>query len=171
MKEKKVKNSLVPDPESFTDGGYESSKTVTANDNIRFFYDEEFGPRMETTVLSIYESKKYNHPVPKLKQMCRDRDLPVSGKKKQLIDRLYEHTEKIKQDRLEAILRKEAEEKQAVDKHKDNALLKIKNNIERAKKVRLTQLKELVAKQEEFDATESELREMKATLKTMQQYL
>ena len=168
MKEKK---SLIPDPESFEDDGWESSKTVTANDNIRFFYDEEFGPRMESSILTIYESKKYNHPVPKLKQMCRDRNLPVGGKKKELIDRLYEHTEKIKQDQLEAKLREEAEEKQVVDKHKDNALLKIKNNIERTKKVRLAQLKELVAKQEEFDATEAELREMKATLKTMQQYL
>ena len=67
--------------------------------------------------------------------------------------------------------REEAKEKQVVDKHKDNALLKITNNIKRAKKVRLVQLKELVAKQEEFDATETELREMKATLKAMQQYL
>tara|TARA_R100000742_G_C4248618_1_gene67204 strand:+ start:344 stop:868 length:525 start_codon:yes stop_codon:yes gene_type:complete len=160
---------MLPKPESFE--GFESSNSVTANDNIRFFYDEEFGPRMESTVLDIYKSKRYNIPVPDLKKMCRDRGLPVGGKKKELIDRLHEHTEKVKQDKLEAKLREEAEERQVVDRHKGDALLKIKNNIERTKKLRLIQLKELVAKQEQFDATETELREMKATLKTLEKVL
>tara|TARA_A100001201_G_scaffold137893_1_gene128243 strand:- start:923 stop:1435 length:513 start_codon:yes stop_codon:yes gene_type:complete len=168
------KKSLIPDPSTFLEKpeGWGDDLSVDANQNIKYFYDEEFGtdiPVSET--FSIYKSKRYDRPVPVLKQMCRDRKLPVGGRKKELIDRLHKHTEEVKKERLESKLKEQVEERKVVDKHKDTALLKIENNIKRAKALREKQLKKLVALQEEFDATEAELREMKATLKTMKKYL
>tara|TARA_R110002020_G_scaffold368596_1_gene580414 strand:- start:154 stop:663 length:510 start_codon:yes stop_codon:yes gene_type:complete len=165
------KRSLIPELPDEYDDGFGDSKTVTANDNIKIFYDEEFGPRFETEILTIYESKRYKKTLPELKDMCKRRKLPVGGNKKELVDRLHEHTEKIKQDKLENKLKEEAQEKKVVDRHKDTALLKIKNNIKRTKATRAVQLAELVKQQEKFDETEKQLREMKATLKTLEQYL
>ena len=58
-----------------------------------------------------------------------------------------------------------------MNKHKDNALLKIKNNIKRLTRVRLKLLDELVEAQQKFDATEAELNEMKSTLKSLEKVL
>lgn len=168
------KKSLIPDPSTFLEKpeGWGDDLSVDANQNIKYFYDEEFGTDIPVSEpFSIYKSKRYDRPVPVLKQMCRDRKLPVGGKKKELIDRLHKHTEEVKKERLESKLKEQVEERKVVDKHKDTALLKIENNIKRAKALREKQLKKLVALQEEFDATEAELREMKATLKTMKKYL
>ena len=177
-----MKRSLIPDPirglldiqvageekpKSDEVGGYAIDEP-----KIKTFYDPDFSTEAPANeILTIYNSKRYDKKVPELKQMCRDRNLAVGGKKKELIDRLHEHTQKIKKEKLEEELKVQQEERVGVNKHQDNALLKIKNNIKRLTRVRLKLLDELVEAQQKFDATEAELNEMKSTLKSLEKVL
>ena len=179
MKERKMKRSLIPDPvrgllDIQVAGTKEPEPEGYAIDEVevKTFYDPNFITEEPVNeILTIYNSKRYNKKLPELKQMCRDRNLPVGGKKKELIDRLHEHTQKIKNEKLEKELKIQHEEREVVNKHKNTALLKIKNNIKRLSRIRLKQLDDLVKAQQKFDATEAELNEMKATLKSLEKVL
>jgi len=185
MKEKKMKRTLIPDPvrglldiqvagskiEELETQGYAIDETNTAS--IKTFYDPNFKTEnKDESILSIYENKKYGgKKVPELKEMCRRKNLPVGGTKKELIDRLHEHNVKIKQEEIEQELKIAEEERVVVDKHKNTAIIKIENNIKRLTKIRLQQLDTLVKAQQTFDATETELNEMKAVLKSLEKVL
>lgn len=173
MKEKKIKRSLIPDPiiglldiqvagnkvEEVESSGYDVDTP-----SVKTFYD----PNLNNT----YNNDRYGKmKIPELKERCRDKNLPVSGTKKELIDRLHKHTEKVNTEKREEELRIHNEERVVVNKHKDTALLKIENNIKRLTRARKTHLDKLVKAQQTFDATETELNEMKAMLKSLEKVL
>ena len=176
-----MKRSLIPDPiRGLLDVQVAGSIVEEEDDTgyaidipIKTFYDPNLNAEEPVNNdLSIYNNSRYgNKKVPELKKWCKDRGLKVGGTKKELIDRLHEHTEKIKREQIEEELKVQQEEREVVNKHKDTALLKIKNNIKRLTRVRLKQLDDLVRAQQNFDATEAELNEMKVTLKSLEKVL
>ena len=182
-----MKRSLIPDPvrgllDIQVAGKKEPETSGYAIDEmekmgIKTFYDPNFkedpiNKNKGEDILTIYNNARYGgRKIPELKKWCKDRGLKVSGTKKQLIDRLHEHTQKVKKERAEKELKIQHEERDVVNKHKNSALLKIKNNIERLSRMRLKQLDILVKAQQTFDKTEAELNEMKATLKSLEKVL
>ena len=93
VKKKHIAGSLIPDTVvAFDSGGsYEPAVEETTPIKIVEFYDPDFGPKPDVGLLSIYDGPRYGGKTLKeLKEMCKDRGLPVSGTKKTLIDRLVE---------------------------------------------------------------------------------
>ena len=106
------KRSLVPDP-IFGLLDIQKVDTVEEDDELSLtyetaeeeivplkvveFYDPNFGHTQEDTILSIYDGPRYGKlTIKELKKMCKDRELPLSGNKKALIDRLDKHNEEQK---------------------------------------------------------------------------
>ena len=175
-----MKRSLIPDPIQGLLDIQVAGNTVEEPETqgyaidtpVKTFYDPNFDKPKPNKLLSIYNNPRYgNKKLPELKKWCKDRGLPVSGTKKELIDRLHEHTVQVKKDQIEKELKEQEEERAVVSKHKDTALLKIQNNIKRLTRLRKKQLDTLVKSQQTFDATEAELNEMKATLKSLEKVL
>ena len=173
-----MKRSLVPDPimglldiQVADMEGSPKGETYGVDTPVAVFYDPDFdkGEPVENKVLSIYTNARYGDKTLKeLKKWCKDRKLPMSGNKKKLIDRLAEHTQKIKQEKKEEQQKIDLEERRVVDIHKNKALITIKRNIRRLTVERKNKLDILVEAQQIFDRTEEQLNEMKISLKSLE---
>ena len=175
------KRSLIPDPifglldiqnagQSIQEEEEELSLTYEVAEEeiiplkVVEFYDPDFGPSKEDTILSIYDGPRYGKKsLKELKEMCKDRGLPVTGNKKTLIDRLDKHLLEEKEK-----LRKEKEEENKVilgsveqKKHM------LENRLKKASVLRKKRLDELVKAQQTFDSIEAEVNELKVTLKSL----
>ncbi len=189
-KERKIKRSLVPDPirglldiqvagkKDIFEGGdtYETAEEEVIPVKVTEFYDPNFGPDIDAGLLSIYDNARYRGKTLKeLKQMCKDRDLPVSGSKKTLIDRLDEQNKNLKKEiklkdeitKNKAIKKAQAE-KVIVDDTVAGKLNMIKTRLKRAQNLRLKRLDALVTAQQAFDKTESDVNELKVTIKSLE---
>ena len=128
------------------------------------FYDPDFETETEEVLLSIYDNPRYrDKTIKELKKMCKDRDLTLSGTKKILIDRLDEHNTKVK---LEIKKKKEEGNKAVVDTVEQKKIM-LKNRIRNLARQRETRLKHLVKAQQSFDKIETELNNIKVTLKSL----
>ena len=189
---KKIKRSLVPDPirglldiqfagkEDVFEGGdtyegAEEEKIVPIG--VVEFYDPELKPEIDNkTILSIYDGPRYGGKTLKeLKQMCKDRDLPVSGTKKILIDRLDEQNKNLKKEiNLKAEIKRNKEiqkaqaDKVVVDDTVAGKIRMIKTRLEKAQTVRLEKLDTLVSAQQAFDKIEANVNELKVTIKSLE---
>ena len=178
VKKKSIKGSLIPDPTTFDDGGtYEAAKEIHAKVKVVEFNDPELKPEIDKdTILSIYDGPRYGGKTLKeLKEMCKDRDLPVSGTKKTLIDRLDEENKRLKEEmNLKAKIKKDKEIKKAqaekviVDDTVAGKLIMIKTRLKRAERLRLQRLDKLVSAQQAFDKIEENVNELKVTIKSLE---
>ena len=163
------KRSLIPDPIYGLLDIQNASETYEVEEEIiplkvTEFYDPDFEPATDEVLLSIYDNPRYRDKTLKeLKKMCKDRDLTLSGTKKILIDRLDEHNAKVK---LEIEKKKEEGNKAVVDTVEQKKIL-LKNRIRNLTRQRETRLKQLVKAQQSFDKIESELNDIKVTLKSL----
>ena len=189
-KERKIKRSLVPDPirglldiqvagskDMFEHGGtYETAEEEMIPVKVTEFYDPDFGPEKDVGLLSIYDGPRYGGKTLKeLKQMCKDRDLPVSGTKKILIDRLDEQNKNLKKEiNLKAEIKRNKEiqkaqaDKVVVDDTVAGKIRMIKTRLEKAQTVRLEKLDTLVSAQQAFDKIEANVNELKVTIKSLE---
>ena len=187
-KERKIKRSLVPDPirglldiqvagrEIDTFEGGETYEAAEETIKVTEFYDPNFTPEMDVGLLSIYKGPRYGGKTLKeLKEMCKDRDLPISGTKKTLIDRLDEENKRLKEEmNLKAKIKKDKEIKKAqaekviVDDTVAGKLIMIKTRLKRAEKLRLQRLDTLVSAQQAFDKIEENVNELKVTIKSLE---
>ena len=163
-KEKKLKRSLVPDPirglldiqvagkdiDTFEGGStYEVAEETPVK--VTEFYDPDFGPEIDVGLLSIYDGPRYGGKnLKELKEMCKERDLPVSGTKKTLIDRLDEQNKQLKKEiELKSKIKKDKEIKKAqaekviVDDTVSGKLVMIKRRLKKAQNLRLQKLETL----------------------------
>ena len=176
MKEKK--RSLIPDPifglldiqrvdteEEEEELGltYEVEEEIVPLKVVEF-YDPDFGPSEEDTILSIYDGPRYGKlTIKELKQMCKDRELPLSGNKKTLIDRLDKHNEEQKRIKKE---KEDKENKVILDSVKQKQHM-LEVRVKKLARLRKMKLDELVEAQKSFDSIEAEINEVKATLKSL----
>ena len=187
-KERKHKRSLIPDPirglldiqvagrEIDTFEGGETYEAAEETIKVTEFYDPNFTPEMDVGLLSIYKGPRYGGKTLKeLKEMCKDRDLPISGTKKTLIDRLDEENKRLKEEmNLKAKIKKDKEIKKAqaekviVDDTVAGKLIMIKTRLKRAEKLRLQRLDTLVSAQQAFDKIEENVNELKVTIKSLE---
>ena len=136
----------------------------------------DFGPEKDVGLLSIYDGPRYGGKTLKeLKQMCKDRDLPVSGTKKILIDRLDEQNKNLKKEiNLKAEIKRNKEiqkaqaDKVVVDDTVAGKIRMIKTRLEKAQTVRLEKLDTLVSAQQAFDKIEANVNELKVTIKSLE---
>jgi len=175
MKEKK--RSLVPDPifglldiqkvdteEEELGLTYEPAEEEIVPLKVVEFYDPDFGPSEEDTILSIYDGPRYGKlTIKELKQMCKDRELPLSGNKKTLIDRLDKHNEEEKRIKKE----KEDNEKKVILDSVEQKKSMLEVRIKKLARIRRVKLEELIEAQKVFDSVEAEVNEVKATLKSL----
>ena len=189
-KEKKIKRSLIPDPirglldiqavgrnVDTYDGGetYEAAEDITPI-KVTEFYDPNFSPEIDVGLLSIYDGPRYGGKTLKeLKEMCKERDLPVSGTKKTLIDRLDEQNKQLKEEiKLKAEINKNKEIKKAqaekviVDNTVAGKLRMIKTRLKKAQTLRLQKLDTLISAQQAFDKVEQNVNELKVTIKSLE---
>tara|TARA_R110002020_G_scaffold464153_1_gene684601 strand:+ start:341 stop:889 length:549 start_codon:yes stop_codon:yes gene_type:complete len=178
MKEER-KRSLVPDPifglldiqkvDTVEEDDELSLTYETAEDEIVplkvvEFYDPDFGPSQEDTILSIYDGPRYGKlTIKELKKMCKDRELPLSGNKKTLIDRLDKHNEEQKKIIKE---KEDKENKVILDSVKQKKHM-LEVRVKKLAVLRKRKLDDLVEAQKTFDAIEAEVNEVKATLKSL----
>jgi hypothetical protein len=190
-KERKIKRSLVPDPirglldiqvagreiDTFEGGStYETAKEKITPIKVVEFHDPNFGPDIDVGLLSIYEGPRYGgKTLNELKEMCRDRDLPVSGTKKTLIDRLDEQNKQLKKEiKLKAEIKKDKKIKKAqaekviVDDTVAEKLRMIKTRLKKAQNLRLQRLDTLISAQQAFDKTEENVNELKVIIKSLE---
>jgi hypothetical protein len=190
MKERKIKRSLVPDPirglldiqvagskDMFEEGDtYETAEEEMIPVKVTEFYDPDFGPEKDVGLLSIYDGPRYGGKTLKeLRQMCKDRDLPVSGTKKTLIDRLDEQNKNLKKEiKLKAEIKRNKEiqkaqaDKVVVDDTVAGKINMIKNRLKKAQTLRLERLDTLVSAQQAFDKIEANVNELKVTIKSLE---
>jgi len=176
MKERK--RSLIPDPifglldiqkvdteeEEELSLTYEVAEEEIIPLKVVEFYDPDFGPSEEDTILSIYDGPRYGKlTIKELKQMCKDRELPLSGNKKTLIDRLDKHNEEEKRIIKE---KEENENKVILDSVKQKKHM-LEVRIKKLARLRKIKLDELVEAQKTFDSIEAEVNEVKSTLKSL----
>ena len=177
---KKVKNSLIPTPTKIKviDGG-DTYETEVIPIKIVEFYDPDVGSKKEeNSILSIYHDthKKYGGKTLKeLKGMCKDRDLPIYGTKKTLIDRLDVQNRRAEKERKrQAKLKKNKDiikaqkDKAIVDTTVDGKIKLVKNRLKIAQNLRLKRLDALVSAQQAFDKTEADVNELKVTVKSLE---
>ena len=188
-KEKKLKRSLVPDPirglldiqvagkdiDTFEGGStYEVAEETPVK--VTEFYDPDFGPEIDVGLLSIYDGPRYGGKnLKELKEMCKERDLPVSGTKKTLIDRLDEQNKQLKKEiELKSKIKKDKEIKKAqaekviVDDTVSGKLVMIKRRLKKAQNLRLQKLETLISAQREFDKIEENVNNLKVTINSLE---
>jgi hypothetical protein len=190
MKERKIKRSLIPDPirglldiqvagskDIFEQGDtYETAEEEMIPVKVTEFYDPDFGPKKDVGLLSIYDGPRYGGKTLKeLRQMCKDRDLPTSGTKKTLIDRLDEQNKKLKKEiKLKAEIKRNKEiqkaqaDKAVVDDTVAGKISMIKTRLKKAQTLRLERLDTLVSAQQAFDKIEANVNELKVTIKSLE---
>ena len=95
--------------------------------------------------------------------MCKDRELPLSGNKKTLIDRLDKHNEEQKKIIKE---KEDKENKVILDSVKQKKHM-LEVRVKKLAVLRKRKLDDLVEAQKTFDAIEAEVNEVKATLKSL----
>jgi len=187
--ERKITRSLIPDPvrglldvqvagrkDIIKDGDTYEAAEETIPVKIKEFYDPNFGPTAGVGLLSIYNGPRYGGKTLKeLKEMCDDRDLPIYGTKKTLIDRLDEQNKKLKKEiKLKAEIEKNKDIKKAqadkvvVDDTVAGKVMMIKNRLNRAQKIRLGKLEALISAQQAFDEIESSVNDLKVTIKSLE---
>jgi hypothetical protein len=173
------KRSLIPDPifglldiqkispeekEEELSLTYETAEEEIIPLKVVEFYDPDFGPSEEDTILSIYDGPRYGKlTIKELKKMCKDRELTLSGSKKTLIDRLDKHNEEKKKIIKE---KEENENKVILDSVKQKKRM-LEVRIKKLTTVRKMKLDALVEAQQTFDSIEAEVNEIKATLKSL----
>ena len=188
-KEKKLKRSLVPDPirglldiqvagkdiDTFEGGStYEVAEETPVK--VTEFYDPDFGPEIDVGLLSIYDGPRYGGKnLKELKEMCKERDLPVSGTKKTLIDRLDEQNKQLKKEiELKSKIKKDKEIKKAqaekviVDDTVSGKLVMIKRRLKKALNLRLQKLETIISAQREFDKIEENVNNLKVTINSLE---
>ena len=165
------KRTLIPDPihglldvQTVTEEEETESYEVAPVAKIVEFYDPDFGPSTESTILNIYDGPRYGKlTLKELRKMCKDRKLKNTGTKKVLIDRLDEHTTK---EKLE-LKKKQDKEDKVIRASLENKKRMLKVRIKNVSRQRALKLQELVKAQQEFDNMEEELNDMKVTLKSL----
>ena len=174
-KKKSIKGSLIPDTITI-----EGGDTYTAEEVIPLkvveFYDPDFDPETDVGLLSIYDGPRYGGKTLKeLKQMCKDRDLPIYGTKKTLIDRLDEQNKQLKKEiklrneiKKNKVIKKAQADKIIVDDTVAIKLNMIKTRLIRAQNLRLKRLDVLISAQQAFDKTEADVNELKVTIKSLE---
>ena len=167
-----INKSLIPTENEPQDGGsYESMPVKEVDDE----WVKQHAPTgIDDSLLSIYDGPRYGKKTLKeLKKMCKDRDIPISGTKKVLIDRLVEHLKIVKKEKsIEE--KKEREVKRKEDELINNSIkqkVKVLENRLRIKQRQRKEKLELVAKsQSEFDEIELECNEIKATINSFKNF-
>ena len=178
VKKKDITGSLIPDTVVAFDAGgsYEPAEEEEITPvKIVEFYDPDFGPKPDDGLLSIYEGPRYGGKTLKeLKEMCKDRDLAVSGTKKTLIDRLVEENRRIKEEidfKEELKKKKELEKAQAEKEVVDDTIARKKKTVQfrlrKAQKLRLKKLEDLISAQKAFDEIEAAVNDLKVTIKSL----
>ena len=165
IKKKSIKGSLIPAPASTDAGGtYEAAEIIPAK--IVEFHDPELKPEIDKdSVLSIYDGARYGGKTLKeLKEWCNNLNLPTSGSKKKLIDRLDEENKRFKAE----LVTKRLEEKKALDDTISQKVQLLKKRKQRIERIREKRLKTLIETQQAFDSIEKELNDIKVTLKSFE---
>ena len=174
------KRSLIPDPifglldiqnagQNIQEEEEELSLTYEVEEEVVplkvvEFYDPDFGPSKEDTILSIYDGPRYGKKsLKELKEMCKDRGLPVTGNKKTLIDRL----DKYLLEKKEKLQKEKEEENKVILGSVEQKKHMLENRLKKASILRKQRLDELIKAQQTFDSIEAEVNEIKVTLKSL----
>ena len=176
-KERKLKRSIVPDPirglldiqvagkKDIFEGGdtYEAAMEPI---KVVEFYDPELKPEIDKdTVLSIYNGPRYGGKTLKeLKVWCKSLNIPTSGSKKKLVDRLDEENTRVKAK----IIAKRIEEKKSLTNTISQKVQQLEKRRLRVERIRQQRLKTLIESQQSFDGIEKELNDIKVTLKSLE---
>jgi hypothetical protein len=174
VKKKSIAGSLIPDTLVDAGGTYEAAEIKPVK--IVEFYDPDFGPENDVGLLSIYDGPRYGGKTLKeLKQMCRDRDIPISGTKKAIIDRLDDQNKRLKKKinlkeeiKRNKLIQKARADKVVVDDTVAVKITMIKTRLNRLQRLRLKRLDTLVTAQQAFDKTEADVNDLKVTIKSLE---
>jgi hypothetical protein len=162
---RKITGSLIPDTIIVDIGDtYEAAEIVPAK--VVEFCDPELKPEMDKdTILSIYDGPRYGgKPLKELRAWCKSLNIPTSGSKKKLINRLDEENRRFKAE----LVTKKLEEKKALDNTISQKVQHLERNKHRVERIRERRLKTLIETQQAFDSIEKELNDIKVTLKSFE---
>jgi hypothetical protein len=164
VKKKSIAGSLIPDIVVDEGDTYEAAEIEPVK--IVEFYDPKLKPEIDKdTVLSIYDGPRYGGKTLKeLKVWCKSLNIPTSGSKKKIIDRLDVENTRIKTE----IRTKRLEEKKSLSNTISQKVQELENRKQRAERIRKQRLKTLIESQQAFDGIEKELNDIKVTLKSLE---
>tara|TARA_Y100000310_G_scaffold286566_1_gene310876 strand:+ start:473 stop:985 length:513 start_codon:yes stop_codon:yes gene_type:complete len=166
VKKKNIKSSLIPDKPTFDDGGTYEAAEIKPVAKLVEFYDPKLKPETDNnTILNIYDGPRYGGKTLKeLKAWCKSLNIPTSGSKKKLIDRLDEENKRVKTE----LIAKRLENKKSLTETITQKVQLLERRKRRVERIRKQRLKTLIESQQAFDGIEKELNDIKVTLKSLE---